>query len=110
MMLGAHRDNIKETNKIVSRKRISARDNSISKAFKEEATNANKDLKAAAKESFDKAYVNQQVIMHEKALLTLNDTLIPSATDPQFKAHLEKTRDTVAAHLEHARNLITKVQ
>ncbi|MBC7741570.1 MAG: DUF4142 domain-containing protein, partial [Bdellovibrionaceae bacterium] len=53
----------------------------------------------------DNAYVNQQVTMHEKALSTLNDTLIPQASSAELKSHLEKTRGAVSMHLDHAKKM-----
>lgn len=47
--------------------------------------------------------------MHEAALKTLKDTLVPSAQNPAFKAHLEKTQAAVAEHLEHAKMLDAKL-
>ena len=43
------------------------------------------------KSGFDKAFIIQQIAIHEKALKTIKGTLIPSAKDAEFKAHLEKT-------------------
>jgi putative membrane protein len=110
MMLDTHNENVKETKKVATENQITAKDSKLSGILKTDAMTANKDLKSAEKAHFDLAYVNQQIMMHEKALQTLNNTLIPAATDPEFKAHLEKTRTAVAEHLDHAQKLKTQLQ
>lgn len=110
MMLNHHNENVSETKKIASENKITAKESKLSGLLRTEAANSNKDLKAAEKAHFDLAYMNQQVLMHEKALETLNNTLIPGATDPEFKAHLEKTRSAVAEHLNSAKDIKSKLQ
>ena len=61
-----------------------------------------KKLKGAA---FDKAYVAHEVSYHEAVLAALDKTLIPSASNAELKALLEKARPAFAAHLEHAKHL-----
>lgn len=109
MMLTDHKTNTKETKEITKQNKINTKDSELSKALKKEAFAANKELRSAPKESFDKAYVNTQVAMHQKALSTLNEQLIPNASNEAFKAHLERTRDAVQAHLDHAQALQSKM-
>lgn len=104
-MVDEHKNNIKETKKVIKDKKIKTRESAMSESFEDEAKALNKDLKKSDKAVFDKAYLNQQVMMHEKALRTLNEVLIPNAQDSEFRMHLEKTRDAVATHLEHAKTL-----
>ena len=67
-------------------------------------------MKKADKNALAKAYVDQQVMMHEKALDTLDKVLIPQAQNAALKAHLAKTRDAVAGHLTHAKDLQTRIK
>lgn len=55
--------------------------------------------------AFDRAYVANEVAYHQAVLDAIDQTLIPSAQNPELKALLEQTRPAVAAHLEHARQL-----
>lgn len=109
-MIEHHKENMKETKKVSKDNDIKEKDSDLSKNLKEEAKLTKKDLKKKDKASFDKTYMIQQVTLHEKALRTLDTMLIPNAVDPEFKAHLQKTREAVAAHLEEARTLNTKIQ
>ena len=109
MMLTEHKENIKETKKITKDNKIKAKESKLSKDLKKEAWKSNQDLKKTEAAAFDKTYVDQQVMMHAKALTTLKDILIPNAQDAALKAHLERTRDAVQAHLEHAQAVQAKL-
>jgi putative membrane protein len=85
------------------------KDNEIAKSLETNASNANDELKKADKAAFDKAYLAQQITMHEQALDKLTNMLIPGAKDAAFKAHLEKTRGAVQSHLEHVKTLNSKL-
>ncbi len=54
-------------------------------------------------QSFDRAYIENEIRSHRSLLDDLNQRFIPNATNPQLKAHLEKTRSKVEKHLEEAR-------
>ncbi len=109
MMVDQHEKNVRETKDLAKRNKINPEDNDTAKMLYEDSKNANRDLKRQGKADFDRAYVKQQIMMHEKALSTLDDTLIPSAQNSEIRAHLEKTRAAVSQHLEHARDLQTKL-
>lgn len=62
-------------------------------------------LDGLSADEYADAYVEAMVKDHSEALSMLDDKLIPSASDPAARAHLEETRKHVAAHLEAARAL-----
>lgn len=109
MMVDQHEKNSLETKELAKRHKINPEDNDTAKMLYEETKNSNRDLKRSGKADFDRAYLKQQITMHEKALSTLDDTLIPSAQNREIKAHLEKTRTAVSQHLQHAKDLQTKL-
>lgn len=102
-MIDEHKKNEAETKKLFSRMKIAMADSDLSKSLKEDAKKTNKELKDTDKANFDKAYMDSQVAMHEKALNTLNQTLIPNAKNPDLIDHLKKTQAAVEEHLQHAR-------
>ena len=65
-----------------------------------------RDLEGAA---FDSAYAANEVTYHTTVLGAIDNALIPSAQNAELKALLVAVRPAVAAHLEHARELATKV-
>jgi putative membrane protein len=108
-MMAEHKKNKKDTKDLAKRLKIDIKKSDASKALKADAKNSNKSLKDAEKAGFDKAYIAQQMSMHEKALKTLDENLIPSAKNPDLKAHLERTRASVSTHLSHAQALQSKM-
>ncbi len=107
MMADQHKENKEETKKVAQKNSISPHKSDLSKSLQDDAKNSNKDLKKA--KAFDKSYVDQQVSMHEKALDTLDKTLIPSAQNADLKSHLEKTKQAVSTHLDEAKALQGKL-
>jgi len=65
-----------------------------------------KTLKGAA---FDKAYVDHEVAYHQAVIDALDKTLVPNAKNAELKALLEKSRPAFVAHLEHAKDLQSKL-
>jgi putative membrane protein len=55
--------------------------------------------------AFDKAYIDHEVAYHQQVLDAVDKTLIPSATNAELKALLEKVRPAFVAHLTHAKEL-----
>ncbi|HEX6938486.1 MAG TPA: DUF4142 domain-containing protein [Longimicrobiales bacterium] len=54
---------------------------------------------------FDRTYIQNQVAVHQWLLNTLDNALIPSAHDNRLEDDLKDARETVAAHLQHARQI-----
>jgi len=54
---------------------------------------------------FDKAYVSNEVELHQMVLNELDQNLIPNAQNAQLKQLLTDTRPAIAEHLQHARDL-----
>ena len=52
--------------------------------------------------ALDMAYMEVQLALHQTALDTLDNTLIPQAENAELRTQLEQMRATVAAHLEMA--------
>lgn len=74
---------------------------SLEKGGKENIA-ALKKLKGAA---FDKAYVDHEVAYHQQVLDDIQNTLLPSAKNPELKALIEKVTPAFQAHLDHAKKL-----
>lgn len=75
------------------------------KAKMEEAKAEAARLSALKGAAFDTAYIKAMVTDHRKALMALDEKLIPAAKDAPVKAFLQDTRTHVAAHLKQAEAL-----
>jgi putative membrane protein len=60
--------------------------------------------------AFDRAYIDHEVEYHQTVLDAIDKTLIPNAQNADLKALLQQTRPAVAAHLDMAKALQTKLQ
>jgi len=108
MMVKHHRENKRETKDLA---KMTDRDaTALSKSLKQDAKDALKNLKKESRESFDAAYIQSQIDMHQKALNLLDANLIPNAKSKPMRNHLTKTRETVSSHLTEAQNLKTKIE
>ena len=108
MMADQHKENMQASKKIVKDNRLDTKTSELSKSLAADAKTDNKEIKKTGA-GFDKAYVAEQIKMHEKALQTIDDVLLPNATNPDLKDHLTKTRVAVAEHLDHAKSLRDKL-
>lgn len=109
-MITEHTNNNKNSMMLIRKLELKPDSNNKSEEFKknsEKTISKLSDLEGAA---FDKAYIESQVNIHQKVLNDLEQTLIPSAKNPELKALLEKTRSNVNAHLEHAKKVKTSLQ
>ena len=109
-MKSEHEKNKEDTKNLAKKNNFEADESDLAKALKEDAKRLNKELKDNDKANFDRAYVAQQIKMHETALKTLDEELLPSAKNKELKDHLTKTRGAVAMHLDHAKELQSKVK
>ena len=67
-------------------------------------------LESLKGKQFDKAYIDNEVIDHEALLDTLDKILIPNAQIADLNDSLVKSRQSVSAHLEHAKFIQTTVK
>lgn len=106
MMLNDHKKNKSETKKMT--KKMLAK-SELAETLKKEASISNKALKKVDTSGFDKAYIDQQVTMHETALATLTEKLIPNTKNADLINHLTATKIAVSHHLEEAKNIQTEL-
>lgn len=109
MMKNEHEKNKDETKKIAKKQDFGMDKSDLEDLLEDEAEASNKNL-TKNKDNFDKVYMDQQIKMHEKALATIKETLLPNTKNSALKDHLMKTQTAVTAHLEHARALQIKLQ
>lgn len=104
MMVDHHKQNEKDTKRVARKQDLDFKKTDMSRSLEARSEDAEKTLKKTAKDDFDRAYMDQEVAMHEKALDTV-ESLIQSAQNTAYKAHLEKTRDAITVHLAHAKEV-----
>jgi putative membrane protein len=90
---------------LVTRLHVTPEENDTSKSLTQGGAATRDKLKGLSGAAFDKAYVDNEVSYHQTVLDAIDKTLIPSASNAELKALLNKVRPAIAAHLEHAKHM-----
>ena len=99
----------KQAKDLAKKLKVKPEDNDTSKSLakggKENVAKLNK-LKG---KEFDKAYIDQEVTYHQAVLDAIDKTLIPNAKNAELKALIEKVRPAIQGHLDHAKQIQSKL-
>ncbi len=67
-------------------------------------------LRKQPAKKFDQVFMATQVMTHRYALRMLDEQLLPKAEAPALKEELQRIRDEVASHLEHAQTILATLE
>lgn len=104
-MVSDHQGVNKQAVALATTLRVTPRENDTSRALKAGGDKNVAKLKTLSGASFDKAYIDNEVVYHTQVLEALDKTLIPGASNSELKALLVKVRPAFVAHLEHAKQI-----
>jgi putative membrane protein len=90
--------------------KVTPADNPTSQSLKAGGEKNVAKLKGLKGAEFDKAYIDQEVAYHQAVLDAVDKTLIPGASNAELKALLVKVRPAFVAHLEHAKQIQSKLK
>lgn len=88
---------------------LTPEENETSRGIKAQQDSIRSSLKAMTGGNFNKAYVDNEVAMHESVLNALDTQLIPNAQNAELKQLLTDTRPVIAEHLDHAKMIQSKI-
>ena len=88
---------------------VKPEDNPTSQSLKKGGQDNVKKLNGLKGKEFDKAYIDQEVTYHQAVLDAIDKTLIPNAKNAELKALIEKVRPAIQGHLDHAKQIQSKV-
>jgi putative membrane protein len=88
---------------------VKPEDNPTSESLKKGGQDNVKKLNGLKGKEFDKAYVDQEVGYHQAVLDAIDKTLIPNAKNAELKALIEKVRPAIQGHLDHAKQIQSKL-
>ena len=94
---------------LVTKLKVTPKDNPTSTSLKEGGAANVASLKKLKGAAFDKAYIDHEVAYHQAVLDAVDKTLIPGAKNEELKALLVKTRPAFVAHLEHAKHVQAEI-
>ena len=109
LMITDHTAVNKSAAELVTKLKVKPEDNPTSESLKKGGQDNVAKLKKLDGAAFDRAYVDHEVTYHETVLDALDKTLIPSATNDELKALMVKVRPAFVAHLQHAKQLQSKL-
>jgi putative membrane protein len=99
----------KSAKELVQRLHVTPEPNPTSESLQKGGDHNLAALKKFSGAAFDKAYIDHEVTYHEAVISALDNTLIPSAQNAELKALLVKVRPAFQAHMEHARQIQSKL-
>src|SRR6185437_3068109 len=100
----------KQATALAKKLKVTPKDNDTSKSLEKGAQENMANLKKLKGKDFDKAYIDHEVDYHQAVLDAIDKTLIPNAKNAELKGLIEKVRPAIAAHLEHAKSVQSKLQ
>jgi putative membrane protein len=104
-MLGEHGMAGDRHRQLSTQRGIHARETAVSRQLRQETDAMMRELVSLQGEEFDLKYMDAQVDQHRALIAMLNDSLIPSARDAEYRTFLTQLRDRVERHLDDAREV-----
>lgn len=109
MMKKEHSKNAKEGHRLAKQEKITMEMSMKNLKQRTEKLATMTNLKVRKGPSFDKAYINSQVEMHQELHADLEQKLIPAAKNEKLKSFLVETKEHVKMHLEKAQEIQNKI-
>jgi putative membrane protein len=101
-MITDHQAVIDKATALVTRLKVTPKDNELSRQLKANADKTAAQLKNKSGAAFDKAYAQNEVAYHKAVIATVENTLIPQVQNQELKDLLQSVLPVLQTHLEHA--------
>ena len=98
-----------QATELVTRLGVTPEENPTSQSLTTGGESTRQTLTGRSGAAFDKAYIDNEVTYHQTVLDAIDQTLIPSSENAELKALLEQVRPAIAAHLQHAQQIQTRL-
>jgi putative membrane protein len=101
-MVRDHKAVNKKALALLKKLKVTPQDNDTSKSLEKQAQGEEASLKKLSGAAFDKAYAENEVAYHKTVNGALENTLIPSAQNPELKELLQTGLKIFQGHEQHA--------
>ncbi|MES2419303.1 MAG: DUF4142 domain-containing protein [Bacteroidota bacterium] len=101
-MANDHKAVIEQAVALVTKLKVTPKDNAVSKKLMADAEKTKKTLLSKSGKAFDKAYIDNEVGYHKAVIAAVEGLLIPSSKNAELKALLTKVVPALKTHLSHA--------
>jgi len=95
---------------LVKKLNVTPQDNDTSKTLSKQASEKRAELAKLNGAAFDKAYIDNEVAYHKTVNNALQNTLIPSASNPELKDLLSTGLKIFQGHEQHAEQVAGKLK
>jgi putative membrane protein len=102
MMANDHKSVIDQAVALVTKLKVTPKDNAVSQKLNADAEQTIKTLKSKTGDAFNKAYIDNEVAYHKAVISVVDGVLIPQSQNAELKQLLQNVLPTLKAHLEHA--------
>ena len=87
---------------LVTKLKVTPKDNAVSKKLMADAEKTKKMLRSKSAKAFNKAYVDNEVAYHKAVIGVVENLLIPQSQNAELKKLLQDVVPALKAHLAHA--------
>ncbi|HVY73610.1 MAG TPA: DUF4142 domain-containing protein [Puia sp.] len=108
-MASDHQAVIDQAVALVTRLKVTPKDNAVSKQLVAGAKKTQQMLKSKSGKAFDKAYIDNEVAYHKSVIDAVEKVLIPQAQNADLKNLLQQVLPTLKTHLEHAEMVQSRI-
>ncbi|RYZ60531.1 MAG: DUF4142 domain-containing protein [Proteobacteria bacterium] len=102
MMIDDHGKVLKDMKAIAKKIKIKATDSEAKSGMVQAHDQSLNRLKALKAREFDKAYMTDQVAMHQELLELIDSTLLIAVANPDLKSLIQKIRPSIESHFDKA--------
>lgn len=102
MMAADHKSVIDKATALVTKLKVTPKDNATSRSLLADAEKTKAKLRAQSGAAFDKAYIDNEVAYHKAVISTVNTVLIPETENAELKKLLQDVAPVLKMHLQHA--------
>jgi putative membrane protein len=105
-----HRALNQRIDQMVQENNIELQDSALSEGLETQTAQIEDQLAELSGAEFDEEYLRRQIELHELALQTAREDLMPNATDPQVKEVVSQASDHLEEHLQVAEQSLEEFQ
>lgn len=105
-----HSENLQDVKKLTEKNHLNPVNSDEAASLQKDGQDELKELKSEPDDKFDLAYMEAMVDDHQEALTLIDTNLLKNVSNPDLNAHLQKTRDAVANHLQMAKDIVNKLK
>ena len=102
MMTDNHKAVIAQAVALVTKLKVTPKDNAVSQKLLDDAKKTEKILRSKKGNAFNKAYIDNEVAYHKAVIGAVEGLLIPETENAELKALLQNVVPSLKGHLVHA--------